>query len=186
MKIYNIINNYFVKTFSPLIRFLHYGIIILVIVQILISNFMNINHNQAIGNGFINHFFVWSHIILGILTLVFSIIFAVVEFNKYGLKYFYPYLYGDYDVIKSDIIDILHFKEPKIASQGLISSVEGLGLGALLLTTLSGAIWFALWVNNYLFASYVLEFHQNVTSLLEIYIVGHGAMGLLHIFKTSI
>lgn len=186
MKIYNIINNYFLNAFSSLVRYLHYSVIVLVGVEILISNFMDLDHNQAISGGAINHFALWSHIVFGLLTLLVSLVFTAIEFKKYGLRYFYPYMYGDFDIIKSDLADILHFKEPKIAPRGLVSSVEGLGLGALLLTVLSGSIWFALWINHYSFADYAKEFHQEVTTLLEIYIAGHGIMGLFHIFKSYI
>ncbi len=185
MRLWHKINDYFKDTFSPLVRYLHYIIIILVIAQIILSNFMNVEHNQKIGSGIINYFAVWSHIILGISTFIVSLIFIAVELKKHGVRYFYPYIYRDYDVIKLDISTILHFKEPVIHPRGLISSIEGLGLGALLLTTLSGIIWFLLWINHYPFASYMQEFHQSVTTLLEIYIIGHGSMGLLHIFKNS-
>jgi len=57
------INDYFKDTFSPLVRYLHYAVIILVIIQIILSNFMDIEHNQKISGGVVNHFAVWSHII---------------------------------------------------------------------------------------------------------------------------
>ena len=55
-------------------------------------------------------------------------------------------------------------------------------LGALLLVVLSGLIWFILWRNGSSFAGLALETHKNVTFLIELYLIGHGCMALLHFF----
>ena len=55
-------------------------------------------------------------------------------------------------------------------------------LGALLLVVLSGLIWFILWRNGSSFAGLALETHKNVTLLIELYLIGHGCMALLHFF----
>lgn len=60
--------------------------------------------------------------------------------------------------------------------------MQGLGLGALLLVVLSGLIWFILWRNGSSFAGSALETHKNVTLLIELYLIGHGCMALLHFF----
>lgn len=66
--------------------------------------------------------------------------------------------------------------------KGLATAVQGLGLGALLLVVLSGLIWFILWRNGSSFAGLALETHKNVTLLIELYLIGHGCMALLHFF----
>ena len=55
-------------------------------------------------------------------------------------------------------------------------------LMALLLVVLSGLIWFILWRNGSSFAGLALETHKNVTLLIELYLIGHGCMALLHFF----
>ena len=60
--------------------------------------------------------------------------------------------------------------------------VQGLGLGALLLAVLSGLIWYLLWVNGSPFAELARKTHENLTLLIELYLLGHGGMALLHFF----
>lgn len=182
MQIVKTIHIYFLQRYSFVIRNLHYGIIILVIMQIFLSNFMSIDKNQKLSGNIFNYLFSWIHIGLGILAFCITVIFVAIELKKYGLKYFYSYLYGDFIKIKSDLSQMIRFKSPSLEPRGVVASIEGLGLGALLLTTLSGMIWFILWINHSSLSLYVQEFHKFTTTFLEIYIVGHGTMALVHIF----
>ena len=60
--------------------------------------------------------------------------------------------------------------------------VQGLGLGALALVILSGATWFFSWIYMAPWADSVKEFHKLLTGLIEAYVLGHGGMGMLHLF----
>lgn len=64
--------------------------------------------------------------------------------------------------------------------RGLASTVEGLGLGALLLVVLSGTLWFVLWILDSPYAYDVMQAHKSLTGLIEVYILGHGFMAILH------
>jgi len=57
-----------------------------------------------------------------------------------------------------------------------------LGLGALTLVVLSGFTWFLLWIYMAPWAHSIKEFHELLTGLIEAYVVGHGGMGVLHLF----
>ena len=102
--------------------------------------------------------------------------------TKRGFHYFFPYLWGDTEQLKKDIQASLRFKMVPPRPKGLATAVQGLGLGALLLVVLSGLIWFILWRNGSSFAGLALETHKNVTLLIELYLIGHGCMALLHFF----
>ena len=111
-----------------------------------------------------------------------SLLLAADSLTKRGFHYFFPYLWGDTEQLKKDIQASLRFKMVPPRPKGLATVVQGLGLGALLLVVLSGLIWFILWRNGSSFAGLALETHKNVTLLIELYLIGHGCMALLHFF----
>ncbi len=53
-----------------------------------------------------------------------------------------------------------------------------------LLVVLSGATWFLLWLYDSSLANDVKEIHEELTGIIEAYIIGHGSIGLIHIFIT--
>ena len=113
---------------------------------------------------------------------ILSLLLAADSLTKRGFHYFFPYLWGDTEQLKKDIQASLRFKMVPPRPKGLATAVQGLGLGALLLVVLSGLIWFILWRNGSSFAGLALETHKNVTLLIELYLIGHGCMALLHFF----
>ena len=124
----------------------------------------------------------WYHILSGLLVVILSLLLAADSLTKRGFHYFFPYLWGDTEQLKKDIQASLRFKMVPPRPKGLATAVQGLGLGALLLVVLSGLIWFILWRNGSSFAGLALETHKNVTLLIELYLIGHGCMALLHFF----
>ena len=107
---------------------------------------------------------------------------AADSLTKRGFHYFFPYLWGDTEQLKKDVQASLRFKMVPPRPKGLATTVQGLGLGALLLVVLSGLIWFILWLNGSSFAGPALETHKNLSFLIELYLIGHGCMALLHFF----
>ncbi len=178
------IKKYFTDKFTPLIRNLHYLILFFVLYQILISNFIEVNDDGMIGQNIIEYYGTWSHIIIGLFLFVLAITFTIVELSKHGFAYFYPYLSGDISQLKSDINRLKSLEIPELAPKGLAAIIQGLGLGTLLLVVLSGAIWFLFWLNDSSLANDVKEIHELLTGLIEAYVIGHGGMGLLHMFVT--
>lgn len=176
------IRNYFAEKLTPLVRYLHYSILLLVLLQIILSNFTEINDAGAIGKNAIDYYSTWAHISVGLSLVFLAIVFTVVELSKHGFAYFYPYLSGDLSQLKSDLSQLKSLQLPEVSPKGLAAVIQGLGLGAILLVVLSGMIWFVLWSYDLAFANDVKEIHKSLTGLIEAYIIGHGGMGLMHIF----
>lgn len=176
------IRHYFAENLTPSVRYLHYSILLLVLLQIILSNFIKINNDGVIGLNAIEYYSTWAHISIGLLLVLLSIVFVVVELSKHGFSYFYPYLSGDLSQLKSDLSQLKSLKLPDASPKGLAATIQGLGLGAILLVVLSGTIWFVMWSYELAFANDVKEIHKSLTGLIEAYIIGHGGMGLMHIF----
>jgi cytochrome b561 len=176
------IRNYFREKLTPSVRYLHYSILFLVLLQIILSNFIEINDDGAIGQNAIEYYSTWAHISVGLSLLLLAIVFTVVEFSKHGFSYFYPYLSGDLSQLKSDLSKLKSLEVPDASPKGLAAVIQGLGLGAILLVALSGTTWFVLRLYDLALANDVKEIHQLLTGLIEAYIIGHGGMGLMHIF----
>lgn len=174
------IMKYFSEKLTLSARYLHYLIFILVLAQILISNFMKITDDGQIGNGTGAYYATWIHIGIGLSLLGLAITFTIVELRKHGSPYFYPYLFRDFSQLKSDLYKLRILELPETSPGGLAAIIQGLGLGALLLVTSSGAIWLLLWSFNSALATDAKGIHQLLTGLIEAYVIGHGGIGLLH------
>ena len=160
---------------------MHYTVLLLVIFQILGSEFLDV-HDGVISSKVIEFLGTWLHIIVGLLLFVVALIFIIVELSKHGFSYFFPYLFKDTSQLKSDINQIKKMKIPELAPKGLAAIVQGLGLGALFIVVASGTLWFVVWIDNPLGAHALKEIHETLTILIEAFVVGHGSMGLLHLF----
>ena len=157
------------------LRILHALIAMLIILQIIDSNFTEVNyHNITLGIG------TWFHIIVGFSIAVLFVIFLGYEYIKRGIKYFYPYLFGDFRQLKLDICTLLKLKLPNAKPGGLAAIVQGLGLLALLLVLASGISWFIAWNKHSILTHSLQSLHESFTTLIEIYIIAHGAVGVLH------
>lgn len=165
---------------TKFVRIVHFLIILFVITQIITSNWMEISKNGIIDHQSYNFYFTWSHILIGISLLFLSLMLVVNCFYTKGVRYFFPYLWGDTKHIESDIRTLIKRKLPDMKPRGLAATVEGLGLGALLLVVLSGTLWFILWLFHSPYTYDVMQTHKSLTGLIEVYIVGHGFMGILH------
>ncbi|EJD6083006.1 cytochrome b/b6 domain-containing protein, partial [Providencia rettgeri] len=86
----------------------------------------------------------------------------------------------DFKQIKEDINSLLAKKLPDSSPKGLAATVQGLGLGALSIVILSGIAWFILWLQQSPFALEARSIHKSLTILIEIYIYGHGGLGIIH------
>lgn len=171
--------DFFEKYQAPKIRILHFWVLILVLSQIIVSNWMAGTKSTVVPfDG--TYFFTWVHILSGLLLffLTFFLIFSC--FKQRGIKYFYPYLWCDFKQLKCDVSQILTLKLPDSSPRGLAAVVQGLGLGALSLVILSGVTWFILWLTQSPFALEARSIHKSLTILIEVYIYGHGGLGAVH------
>ena len=162
------------------VRIVHILVLLLVINQIVISNFMHVPKEAVIEMHGSNAFFSWMHVGCGLLLLFLTATLAALCFGSRGLKCYYPYMWGDFAQLRQDLRALRNRQLPGAEARGLAACVQGLGLGAMGLVTLSGALWLVLWINGQSLAPDVRSLHQALTGLVETYICGHGGMGLLH------
>jgi Prokaryotic cytochrome b561 len=170
---------------SAQVVFLHIVVLLSAISQIIVSNFMGFSKTGAVSGKLIEFYATWTHIITGLALLPIAIVFAVLVLQEHGFKYFFPYLFGDFRQLQSDIGTLKKFQLPEPEGGGLAAVVKGLGLGALFLALLSGLAWFLSWHYAATWSHTVKELHESLVGLVEAYIIGHGGMGLLHIYLTT-
>jgi cytochrome b561 len=173
---------YFRERQPPEVRYLHFTILCLVLSQIIISNFMGFAANNEVSKNIIQYCGTWIHIGTGLFLVPTAFAFICIELKRHGLDYFFPYFYGNYSQLKKDVQQLVRFKLPEPSAYGIAAVVQGLGLGALSLVLLSGFTWFLSWVFMAPWSDSIKSFHQLLTGLIAAYVVGHGGMGLLHIF----
>lgn len=176
------VKKYFTEKFTPFLRVLHYAILLLVLIQIVVSNFAEISDDGVISHNIIEFYGTWTHISTGLFLVFLAIVFIIAELNKHGFQYFYPYLSGNFSQLKLDIKKLKSLDMPDVSPGGMAAIVQGLGLCALFLVVSSGAIWFLLWSYDSSLAGDAQEVHELFTGLIEAYVIGHGSIGLLHIF----
>ena len=123
---------------TPFLRALHALVVLFVILQLCSSALMAVTPDGASVTA-------WYHLLAGMGLCALSLILAIYSLGRHGLKYFFPYLWGDVDQIRKDLAASLRGRMVAPRPGGLATSVQGLGLGALLLTAFSGLIWFCLW-----------------------------------------
>ena len=182
MRIIRITFEYLRERQPPVVRFFHITILCLVLSQIIVSNFMGFTGNGEISKKTVEYFGTWIHIGTGLSLLPITFIFIYIELKRHGITYFFPYFYGNFSQLKEDIQQLKQFKLPDPSAYGIAAIVQGLGLGALTLVVLSGLTWFLSWIYMAPWSDSIKEFHELLTGLIEAYIVGHGGMGMLHLF----
>ncbi|CUS41336.1 hypothetical protein MGWOODY_Tha854 [hydrothermal vent metagenome] len=79
----------------------------------------------------------------------------------------------------------MKFKLPEASDYGIAGSIQGLGLGALFLVLFTGLLWFITWNANLSWSHDIEDVHKLLTGLVQAYMIGHGVMGVLHIFVYS-
>ncbi|MEN3753933.1 cytochrome b/b6 domain-containing protein [Mangrovibacter yixingensis] len=172
--------HYLGETQPRLLRVVHILIAVLVIGQIINSNATEVEAISDVSAGLLVFLCTWLHIIAGSLLVIlgFALLFYVLVLR--GFRYYYAWLLGDFSGIVKDLRTLAHFRLPEASAGGIAATVQGLGVGALLLVALSGAIGVALYLMGYVVGFNVIHWHKFLTGLIEVYIFAHGAMGLLH------
>ena len=133
---------------TPKIRIFHIVVLLMVASQIVVSNFMGFTSTGEIKRNAVNFYGTLTHICTGLTLLPIALIFTLLLIKEHGVRYFFPYIYGDLNQVKLDIKKLMNFKLPDPEAGGLSTIVEGLGLGALFLALLSGLTWFVSWKFN--------------------------------------
>ncbi|MGI2257962.1 cytochrome b/b6 domain-containing protein [Shewanella sp. GXUN23E] len=161
----------------PLEKWLHALILTAVILQIISSSFMHI-HADTLQNSFGT--VDWYHIIVGLGLLLLTPVFMGILLKRRTWRDLYPWLAGNFSVIKEDIGILRTFSLPPSRPAGLAACVEGLGLLALLAAVLSGALWFTSMRQGWTETADLLSLHKTLVGLIETYVYGHGGFALLH------
>jgi cytochrome b561 len=185
MRIIDITMKYMRERQPPVVRYLHFTILCLVLSQIIISNFMGFADHNEVSKNIVRFYGTWIHIGTGLFLVPIAFVFICIELKRHGFKYFFPYVYGDFSQLRNDVQQLLRFRLPEPGAYGIAAAVQGLGLGALSLVLLSGFTWFLSWVFMAPWSDSIRELHELLTGLIEAYVVGHGGMGLLHLFLES-
>lgn len=87
MNIFNITMQYLKERQKPSVRLLHISIIVLVVSQIIVSNFMAFNNSGDVSSNTVELYGSWLHIITGIFLIPIAVLFLIVELNRHSLKY---------------------------------------------------------------------------------------------------
>jgi len=164
------------------VRIFHLTILILVIIQIINSNFMGFSDSGAVSASFVEFYGTWLHMLTGLLITFLALLFLIIVFKQRGVGYYFSWLTGNFSILKSDMNQLRRFELPESKPYGLAATVQGLGLISLLLTVISGGLWFYLWSYDLSWSGNAKEVHKFIVGLLQAYIVGHASMSFLHIF----
>ena len=152
--------------FSGLFQPLPLRIIHLLVVFFVILEFVLIGLEDVLPRALHYHKFI------GMGLCVLALAMLAYSFILRGVKYFYPYFWGDLTQLKSDFAQSLKFKIVPLRPMGLAAAVRGLGFIALFLTLSFGLITVFLWRG-------AGDFHGFSASLLMIYLLCHGGMALV-------
>ena len=150
----------------PVLRLLHASVVVLVAVQVL---------TRLAGLSM-------THAIVGLVLCVLGFGLMALGLGTRGPRNYYPYLWGDMDQLKKDVAAIRSGKliiapRPK----GLACVVQGLGMGALTMSLLTGLWLFRSWQMGEI-SHTAATMHSIFVFLLLGYAVGHGGMALGHFF----
>lgn len=150
----------------PVLRLLHISVVSLVVLQV-ITRLAGLN---------------MAHAILGLVLSMLGLGLIALGLGTRGPRHYYPYLWGDMDQLKKDVAAIRSGKliiapRPK----GLACTVQGLGMGALAMSMVSGLWLFRSWQMGEV-SHAAANMHGLFVLLLLVYAVGHGGMALGHFF----
>lgn len=167
---------------APVFRLLHILIAVLILAQIINSNF---TRREALGGDSLETAITWMHIISGLGLIVLGCALLTWMLSQRGFSWYFAWIMADFRGIRQDLVTLAKWQLPEASPGGIAATIQGLGLVALLAVAVSGGLWFAVYniqgSSSYL-AHSILHWHKFLTTFIEIYFYAHGAMGLLHIF----
>jgi cytochrome b561 len=87
-------------------------------------------------------FFNIGHVIAGLAVLAMTLVYGLTCTLGGRWRLYFPWLAGDVAAIGRDIAGIFRGERPMSEGGGLFAAIEGLLLLAVLVTALTGAVWF--------------------------------------------
>lgn len=167
---------------SPFFRILHIIVALMILAQIINSNFIE---SEALDEQGLTAIVTWIHVISGLSLIILGCLMLVWMLTQRGARYYFSWLSFDFRGIMQDIATLRRFTLPEAHSGGIAATIQGLGVLSLLAVSLSGGMWFLLNAVQNPLADTLMHWHKNLTTLIEIYFFSHGAMGLLHLFMNT-
>ncbi|TCL45547.1 cytochrome b561-like protein [Raoultella planticola] len=167
---------------TPFFRALHISVAVLVLLQIINSDF---TESEALGDVNLVGFMTWFHVISGFTLIALGIVMLIWMLTQRGFHYYFAWLKLDFRGMAADLKTLIALRLPDAHAGGVAASIQGLGVLALLGVALCGGLWFVLntaFGPSSALAHDVLGLHRFLTVFIETYFWAHGAMGLLHIF----
>lgn len=158
----------FMGLFQPVgIRVLHALVTLGVLLQMLSSAFMHRGNLSA-----------WYHMREGLVVSLLGLAFIGYTLSRHGVKHFFPYAWGEWDLLARDLRGCREGRLPAPRPGGLDAAIQGVGLVALLGAGLSGSLWFCFGLSG-VAGRIALGVHGVCGSLLVGYVCVHGLLGAL-------
>jgi len=126
-------------------------------------------------------FWVWGHLLLGVLTLVLSVTFSLTALTQGRLRQYFPWMFGNFRPLLSDLAGLLRLKIPANEGGGLFGVIKGLLLLAMLATGVTGALWW--WTAGSSDALTWRTWHVAMVPLLVGLVVLHILATIAHIVQ---
>jgi len=164
--------------YAPFFRALHIIVALLILSQIINSNF---TETEALSESGLDGVITWVHVISGLGLIICGFLLLGWMMTQRGFTYYFAWVKLDFDGIKQDISTLLKYRLPEAHSGGIASTIQGLGVLALLCVAMSGGLWFVLNAVKSDLADTVIEWHKFLTTFVEVYFYAHGTMGILHL-----
>ncbi|MGB7740271.1 MAG: cytochrome b/b6 domain-containing protein [Steroidobacteraceae bacterium] len=125
---------------EAIINRLHLAVTLLALWLVLTSPWVSMLRRVPGSAGF----FDYAHMILGVLALVLGFIYGLFVVQGGRWKLYFPLAAGNSAMVGRDLSGLLRGKVPAADGGGLFGAIEGLLLLALIMTGMSGVVWFLL------------------------------------------
>lgn len=168
--------------YAPFFRGLHISVALLILSQIINSNF---TEREALSDNSLEGYITWFHIISGFTLIFLGFMLITWMLTQRGFRWYYAWIIFDFRGIKQDFSLLKAFSLPDATRGGIAATIQGLGVISLLLVALSGGLWFLAQCMAGIPVDMVRSFmhwHKFLTTFVELYFYAHGAMGILHMY----
>lgn len=161
-------------------RWLHvqHGLLILLLVWLIVTSPWVYLYNRIPAS---LTFWVWSHLILGTVTLALTLSFGVTCLAQGRLRHYFPWAFGRLRPLLRDLAGLLRLRMPANEDGGLFSVVKGLLLLSLLAVAITGVMW--LWTAGTREAVVWRGWHVETVELLALFLGLHVLATIAHLVQ---
>lgn len=188
------------------IRIPHAFIIVAVTLQLLSTPFVKFDVTGHVSVTWYHVIGTWFHLINGIGLFVVTPFFAYQVLHRKGLRWMYPYLFGNLKEMNKDFHELLQIRLtvpkapeaekatrafiileqmrlPRPRPASLAAAVQGVGIAIQLLMVFLGFFFLLTWAKDLNIAWDIIAVHRILAIPFFLFYAGHGPMGLIHIFN---